>query len=316
MTIGQPTLPSAVQIIDVGPRDGFQMETTFIPTELKVEVIQRLAEAGLREIEATSFVHPKFIPQMRDADEVMARIERRPGVEYLALVPNLRGAERALKAGVDGLRLVICVTETYNQRNLRLSVDQSVEIFGQVVRLAETANVHVSAILAASFGCPFEGQVADDTVLALTRRLADLGSHQLGFGDSAGVAQPLQIKRLLGRAQAQHPEVPLWIHLHDTRGLGLTNAYAALEMGVTRFDTSLGGLGGCPVVPGATGNIASEDFAYMCREMGLSTGIDLDKVRGASRLLQDFLGRPLASRLLAAGTKEELVASQRGSCVI
>lgn len=309
-------LPSAVEIIDVGPRDGFQMETTFIPTELKVEVIQRLAAAGMREIEATSFVHPKFIPQMRDADEVMRRIERRPEVSYLALVPNLRGAERALQAGVDGLRMVICVTETYNQRNLRLSVDQSVDIFGQVVRLAEGAGVRVSAILAASFGCPFEGQVADATVLALTRRLTHLGNHQLGFGDSAGVAHPLQVRRLVRRARSQHPDVPLWIHLHDTRGLGLANAYAAMEEGVDRFDTSLGGLGGCPVVPGATGNIASEDFAYLCREMGLATGIDLDTVRGASRLLQDFLGRPLASRLLAAGTKEELVAGQSAHCRI
>lgn len=309
-------LPPAVQIIDVGPRDGFQMETTFIPTELKVEVIDRLTAAGLREIEATSFVHPKIIPQMRDASQVMAEIERRPGVQYLALVPNLKGTERALAAGVDGLRFVICVTETYNQRNLRLSVEQSVDIFGQVVRLAESAGVHVSAILAASFGCPFEGAVAEDTVLALSRRLVDLGSHQIGFGDSAGVAHPLQIRSLLHRAGAQHPEVPLWIHLHDTRGLGLANAYAALDIGVMRFDTSLGGLGGCPVIRGASGNIATEDFTYLCREMGLHTGIDLDKLRSASRLLQDFLGRPLASRVLAAGTKEELVRTHRPDCLL
>lgn len=316
MTTRPSTLPSSVQIIDVGPRDGFQMETTFIPTELKVEVIDRLAEAGLREIEATSFVHPKFIPQMRDASDVMARISRRPGVQYLALVPNLRGTERALAAGIDGLRFVLCVTETYNQRNLRLSVDQSVEIFGQVVRLAEEAGVHVSAILAASFGCPFEGAVAETTVLDLTRRLVDLGSHQIGFGDSAGVAHPLQVRSLLAAARAQHPKVPLWIHLHDTRGLGLANAYAALDAGVERFDTSLGGLGGCPVIRGASGNIATEDFAYLCREMGVTSGIDLTKLRQASRLLQDFLDRTLASRVLAAGTKEELVETHRPDCLL
>ncbi len=309
-------LPPAVQIIDVGPRDGFQMETTFIPTELKIEIINRLAAAGLREIEATSFVHPELIPQMRDASQVMAGIERRPGVQYLALVPNLKGTERALAAGVDGLRFVICVTETYNQRNLRLSVEQSVDIFGQVVRLAEGAGVHVSAILAASFGCPFEGAVAEETVLALSRRLVDLGSQQIGFGDSAGVAHPLQVRSLLQRAGAQDPGVPLWIHLHDTRGLGLANAYAALDAGIVRFDTSLGGLGGCPVIRGATGNIATEDFTYLCREMGLATGIDLAVLRSASHLLQDFLGRPLASRLLAAGTKEELVETHRPDCLL
>lgn len=307
------SLPPTVEVIEVGPRDGFQMETTFIPTELKVETIDRLADAGLKKIEATSFVHPKFIPQMRDAADVMARIRRRPGVEYLALVPNLRGAERALEAGVDALRMVICVTETYNQRNLRMAVEQSVEIFGHVVRLAESAKVPVSAILAASFGCPFEGPVHDATVLALSRRLVDAGSHHMGFGDSAGVAHPLQVERLLRRLRGQHPDVPLWIHLHDTRGFGLANAYAALQAGIHRFDTSLGGLGGCPVIQGATGNIASEDFVYLCRQMGLSTGVELDPIRQASRRLQDFLGRPLPSRVLAAGTFDELVASQ-GHC--
>ncbi len=316
MNAPTPPLPESVEIIEVGPRDGFQMETTFIPTDLKVEVIDRLSEAGLQRIEATSFVHPKFIPQMRDAKEVMARIQRRPGVRYLALVPNVRGAEMALEAGADGIRMVLWVTETYNQRNLNMSVDRSVELFEKVVRLAEPAGVPVSAILAASFGCPFEGAVPDDAVLRLSRRLVDAGTFRLGFGDSAGVGHPLRVERLLRAVQAQHPDVPLWIHLHDTRGFGLANAYAALQAGIRQFDTSLGGLGGCPVIRGATGNIATEDFHYLCRRMGLETGLELNTVRDASRQVQSFLGRTLPSRVLAAGTFDELVAAQSGTCAV
>ncbi len=301
-------LPGKVRIVEVGPRDGFQMEGRFIPTELKVETIDRLAAAGLRDIEAVSFVHPRVIPQMADAAEVMARIVRRPQVRYLALVPNLKGAERALDAGADGLRLVVCVTETYNRNNVGLSVAESVELFGRIVRLAEPAGVPASAVLAVAFGCPFEGKVSEDRVLDLAAEFLDRGSAELGIADSAGLAHPLQVRRLLSRIQGAFPTVPKWLHLHDTRGFGIANAVAAMAEGIDTFDTSLGGLGGCPVMKGASGNVATEDLVYLCREMGIETGVDLGGVRDASRAIEAFLKRPLPSRVLAAGTREELVA--------
>ncbi len=305
------TLPESLRLVEVGPRDGFQMESRFIPTELKVETIDRLARSGVREIEAVSFVHPRVIPQMADAAEVMARIERRPGVRYIALVPNLRGAERALEAGVDAIRLVVCVTETYNQRNVGLSVEESAADFGQIVELAGGEGVPVSAVLGATFGCPFEGKVQDERVLSVASRFVDLGSAELGLADSAGLGQPLQIRRILRKVRAAFPETPLWAHLHDTRGFGIANAYAAMQEGIDTFDTSLGGLGGCPIMRGATGNIATEDLVYLCREMGIETGVSLDGVRDSSRRLEDFLERSLPSLVLRAGTHEELVASQQ-----
>ena len=288
-----------LRIVEVGPRDGFQMEGRFIPTELKVETIDRLADAGLRDIEAVSFVHPRVIPQMADAAEVMAGITRRPGVRYLALVPNLKGAERALDSGVDGLRLVVCVTETYNRNNVGLSVDQSIELFSSIVRLAEPAGVPVSAVLAVAFGCPFEGEVPEDRVLELAEEFLNRGSAELGIADSAGLAHPLQVRRLLGRLGAAHPDVRKWLHLHDTRGFGIANAVAAMEAGIDSFDTSLGGLGGCPIMKGASGNIATEEMVYLCREMGIETGVDLDGVRDASRTMSAFLERELPSRALS-----------------
>lgn len=300
-------LPTRLEITEVGPRDGFQMESTFIPTELKVATLDLLSASGVREIEATSFVHPRVIPQMADADRVMAQLRRSSDVRYLALVPNRRGAERAIAAGADGLRLVVCATETYNLANVGLTVTESLGQFGDIVRLGEEHGIEVSAVMAAAFGCPFEGTVADATVIDLARKLVDLGSKRVGLGDSAGLANPRQIRRLLGRYRDQ-VDHPLWLHLHDTRGFGIANTLAAMEEGVTRFDTSLGGLGGCPVMKGASGNVATEDLLYLCDEMGIETGIDLDTVRRASRGLQDFLGRPLASRVLQAGTRDELVA--------
>ncbi len=308
MSLPEPILPKKVRIVEVGPRDGFQMEGRFIPTELKVATIDRLARAGVRDIEAVSFVHPRVIPQMADAAEVMAGIERHPGACYLALVPNLKGAERALDAGADGLRLVVCVTETYNRNNVGLSVAESVELFGEIVRLAEPAGVPVSAVLAVAFGCPFEGEVPEERVLDLAREFLDRGSAELGIADSAGLANPLQVRRLIGRINRRFPTVRKWLHLHDTRGFGIANAVAAMEQGIDTFDTSLGGLGGCPIMKGASGNVATEELVYLCREMGIDTGVDLGGVREASRAIGSFLERQLPSRVLAAGTREELVA--------
>lgn len=299
----------AIEIIEVGPRDGFQMECRFIPTDLKVATIEILARSGVREIEATSFVHPKVVPQMSDAAEVMTRIERRPDVSYLALVPNFRGAERAFDVGVDGLRMVTCVTETYNRRNVGLSMAESLGLFEKVVEAGARRGLRTDVVLAASFGCPFEGEVPIERVVDIARDFVAAGSRALGIGDSAGLATPGEVRSLIKALRDALPETPLWLHLHDTRGMGMANAYAAIEMGITRFDTSLGGLGGCPVVVGAAGNIATEEMIYLCQGLGLGTGVDLDVVREASRGLQTFLGRRLPSRVLRAGTRAELVAA-------
>ncbi len=301
-------LPHRVRLVEVGPRDGFQMESRFLPTELKIATIERLAAAGAREIEATSFVHPAVVPQMADAEKVLAGLERRSGVAYLALVPNLRGAERALDAGVDGLRQVIVVTERYNRRNVGLGVDESVRIFGEVARRAEADGIEANAVLGAAFGCPLEGEVPFERVVEVARRCVDLGSRQIGLADSAGLGHPLQVRRLIAAVREALPDVGLWLHLHDTRGLGMANAVAGLEMGIERFDTALGGLGGCPVIAGASGNIATEEMIYLCQEMGMTTDLDLSGVREASRTVESFLERELPSRVLRAGTRDELVA--------
>ncbi|MEM9407649.1 MAG: hydroxymethylglutaryl-CoA lyase [Acidobacteriota bacterium] len=303
-------LPDSVSVIEVGPRDGFQMEELFIPTELKVEAIERLADAGLRAVEAVSFAHPRVIPQMRDAGEVLERVNRRSDVEYTALVPNLRGAERALAAGVDGLHFVVCASETYNQRNVGMSVDESV---ADLVRIARTVDgkVPLAVTMAVTFGCPFEGQLPEDVLVELAARLVDAGADHLGLADTAGLGDPMLVRRVVSQVQQRLPATPLRMHLHDTRGLGIANALTAMELGVGTFDTALGGLGGCPVMKGASGNVSTEDFVNLCDEMGLETGVDVAGVAAVSRLLQSFLGRELPSKVLRSGTRDELYAANR-----
>ncbi len=303
-------LPQEVRVVEVGPRDGFQMEDTFIPTELKVAAIEGLADAGLRHIEAVSFVHPKVIPQMRDAADVMREVTRKEGVSYSALVPNLRGAERALGEGVDGIHVVICCSETYNQRNVGMSVDDSISNLEQI---ADTVGgqVPLAVTMAVTFGCPFEGQLPDARLLELVQRFAEAGAEEIGLADSAGLGDPLLVRRIVRLVQARLPDMPLRMHLHDTRGLGIANALAAMELGVTTFDTSLGGLGGCPVMRGATGNISTEDFVNLCDETGVESGVSVGGVRRVSARMQEFLGRELPSRILRSGTREELYAANR-----
>lgn len=306
--------PSHATIVEVGPRDGFQMERRFIPTDLKVATIDALSAAGLRKIEVTSFVHPKVIPQMADAAEVLAHITRNSSTSYIALVPNVRGADRAAHAGVDGVKQVICVTETYNLRNVGMSVDASVVNLAAIVR--SVAPLPVELVIALAFGCPLEGPVPEDAVVRLAARAIDLGVRAVSVADSVGLAHPLQVGHMMRRLQDAFPAIAWSLHLHDTRGLGLAIVLAALDEGVATFDASLGGLGGCPVVPGATGNIATEDLAHMLEAMGIATGIDLDGVIGATRGIETFLGRSLPSRVLNAGTTAgafAAIAARRGS---
>jgi hydroxymethylglutaryl-CoA lyase len=300
------TLPQRVTVVEVGPRDGFQVEQAILPTELKVAVIDLLSEAGLPKIEATSFVHPKLVPQMADAAKVMARIRRRPGAVYSVLVPNLKGAERAVAAKADSVRLVVCASESYNRRNVGMTVAQSMALVAPIASVAAAAGVSFEVVIGLAFGCPLEGEVPEDRVVALARQLHGQGVREISVADSIGIAHPEQVRRMVERLRRELPEARLSLHIHNTRGLGLANALAAMECGIDTFDTALGGLGGCPVFEGATGNIPTEDFVNMCEEMGVQTGVDLSRVREASRRLQTVLGRSLPSHVLRVGTRREL----------
>ena len=306
MSVQHMSRPSTVNIVEVGPRDGFQMEKAFIPTDTKVAIINAVVAAGVRKVEATSFVSPKVIPQMADAGEVMRRIERCPGVSYTALVPNGKGARLAVEAGVDGIRVVICASEAYNQRNVRMSIKESLHACEDTLAVGREKTVPVEAIIALAFGCPLEGPIPEERVLDLAHRLMAMGIRELSIADSVGLGNPAQVSRLARRLRDELPEVHFSLHIHNTRGLGLANVLAALDAGIDAFDSSIGGLGGCPVVPGGRGNIPTEDLAYMLNEMGIETGVDIEKIMVASRMAEDFLRRSLSSYVLAAGTREQV----------
>ena len=282
------------------------MESRFIPTELKVAVIDQLSDSGISKLEAASFVNAKVIPQMADAAEVMQRFRRKPGVIYSGLVLNLRGAERAIEAHVDAVRIVVCITEAYNRRNARMSVAESAEVCAEILKLAKAAGVAAEVAIGVAFGCPLEGEVPEQKVLDFVGQMAETGYREISLADSVGLANPKQIRQMVRSARAQFPDVRFSLHIHNTRGLGLANVLAGLEEGIDTFDSSLGGLGGCPVVPGATGNIATEDLVNMLHEMGFATGVDLDGVMAASRLVANFLERRLPSYVLSAGTRQQL----------
>ena len=282
------------------------MEKAFIPTESKIAIINTMARSGVPKIEATSFVSPKAIPQMRDAQEVMEGIERRPGTAYTALVPNLKGAQLAIDAGVDAMRVVICSSEAYNQRNVHMSVAESLKTCDEILQAGRTGSTAVEAVVALAFGCPLEGDIAEEKVVELTRRLAEMGYREISIADSAGLANPAQVRRLMRRLVREFPDIHFSMHIHNTRGLGLANVVAGLEEGIDAFDSSLGGLGGCPVVPGATGNIPTEDLVNMLEEMGVETGVDVEGVMVASRVAEEVLERTLPSYVMAAGTRQQL----------
>jgi hydroxymethylglutaryl-CoA lyase len=294
-------LPARAEIREVGPRDGLQNEAP-IPVADRVRLVNALSATGVRRIEAASFVKPEAIPPMAGADEVLAAIDRRPGVVYSALVPNRRGAERAVAAGADELEFVVSASETHNGKNVNRSVDESLADAAVLVGLAHDAGVPVEAIVSTSFGCPYEGDVPPARVAALARRLVDVGADRCSFGDTTGMATPRRVDLVLD-ALAVEGISNVGLHFHNTRGTGLANVLAGLERGVTRFDASVGGLGGCPYAPGATGNIVTEDLVHMLGDMGIATGIDLDKLIGAARLAEELVGRELPSQVLRAGPR-------------
>ena len=294
-------LPDRVTLCEVGTRDGFQIEPDFIPTEVKVEVVDLLSAAGVPRIEVTSFVHPKAVPQLRDAEAVMARITRRPGTRYAALVPNDKGAVRAVDAGVDAIHTVVSASESHNLANVNMTIAESLEKLRAVMAVAARANVHVGCGISTSFGCPFEGDVPVTQLEHVVGRLVDMGARAIGLADTTGMANPRQVSRVLEHLMPRFAGIEWTLHTHDTRAMAIPNILAAMECGVTNFDASIGGLGGCPFAPGASGNVCSEDLVHCLHAMGVATGIDLDRLVAASRRVQDVVGRALPGQIVKAG---------------
>ena len=297
-------LPSSVRIREVGPRDGFQNEPEILPTERKVELIDALARTGVKRLEVTSFVRADVIPQLADAAEVLERASIPEGVAVSVLIPNERGLDAALaqRERIDEINVFMSASETHNRRNVNRSIAESLAGLEVVLGRAREAGLRCEGVISTSFGCPYEGRVPPERVLEIAAALRDAGAEEIGFGDTTGMANPRQVREFFAAASAQlGGEVELTAHFHNTRGQGLANALAALEAGVTSFESSFGELGGCPVPAGATGNIATEDLVSMLHEMGIETGIDLDALLACARRAQEILGRPLGSHTLVAG---------------
>ena len=296
-------LPQSVRIREVGPRDGFQNEPEVIATDDKVRLIDALMRTGLRRIEATSFVRADVIPQLADAEEVLARIDPPDGVSVSVLIPNERGLDNALRARerFDEINVFLSASESHNRANVNRSIDESLAGLDVVLRRAREEALRCEGVISVAFGCPYEGHVPPERVFAIASRLVDAGAQEIGFGDTTGMANPTQVRAFFERARAELDGVELTAHFHNTRGQGLANVLAALEAGVDSFESSFGELGGCPVPAGATGNIATEDLVSMLHEMGIATGIDLEALLAAARAVRDVLGRPLGSHTLVAG---------------
>ncbi len=295
--------PTKVEVTEVGTRDGFQYEKAFIPTVQKIEVINRLVASGVRRIEATSFVSPRAVPQLADAAEVMAKIERTPGLRLACLVPNHQGAARALASGADEVVAFCSASESHNQANLNRSIDKSIEGFEIVVEAAVKASASVHGALAVAFGCPFEGDVASNYVADIVRRLHGVGIQSVTLGDTTGMATPLIVDRVVKTVQDRNPDVSLSLHFHNTRGIGLVNVMEGLKCGISRYESSIGGLGGCPFAPGASGNVCTEDLIYMLHELGVETGIDLPALIKCAQKVEVILGRELPGQVMKAGLR-------------
>ncbi|QYJ03613.1 hydroxymethylglutaryl-CoA lyase [Nocardioides panacisoli] len=298
-------VPSRVVLREVGPRDGLQNEPP-VATADKVTLVEELATTGLLEIETVSYVHPRAIPQMADAAEVWAGVRQRPEITYSALVPNLVGAQRAISDGFTDIEVVVSASRTHNLRNIRRTPEESLDGIGEVVALAHDAGVRCQVIVATAFGCPYEGELPTDQVVAYAVRAVDLGADSVCFGDTTGMGSPPRVRRLVGSFRDARADAVLSLHLHDTRGTGMANLAAALELGVDRFDASVGGLGGCPYAPGASGNIATEEAVYLLEEYGVETGVDLDRLLEVAAIAQRLVGRELPSRVLTAGPRTRL----------
>ncbi|MGA3486409.1 hydroxymethylglutaryl-CoA lyase [Micromonosporaceae bacterium DT55] len=299
-------LPATVSIREVGPRDGLQNEDP-VPTDAKVRLLDALSATGVGRIEAVSFVHPKAIPQMADADEVWRRATKATGVRYSALVPNSRGAQRALAAGFTEIEVVVSASDTHNRRNVNRGTDESLDDIAELIAMLHGAGASAEVIIATSFGCPYEGDVDPQRVARIVSRVVADGANRVAFGDTTGMGTPRRVRELLGAVRDAEAEIPVLLHFHNTRGTALANLLTALEFGVTEFDASVGGLGGCPYAPGASGNLATEEAVHMLHDMGIDTGIELDALLAAAALAEEIVGRELPSGVLRAGPRTRLV---------
>jgi len=299
-----------ISIIEVGPRDGLQSEPEILPVEIKAEFIRRAVDAGIRRLEVASFVNPKNVPQMAGAEELVAALPRRDDVTYIGLVLNQRGFERARDCGIDEVGMVVVASDTYNRRNQGVSSGESVEAWLKIAAQARAAGIRANIMVSSAFGCPFEGEVASERVLEIVQRVAEAEPVELALADSIGVAVPSQVGDLLGRVAETLPGMPLRCHLHNTRNTGLANAQAAVDAGVTSLDASIGGIGGCPFAPAATGNIPTDDLVYMLERSGIETGVSLTKIIETSLWLEEQLGRGVPAMLPKAGIFPDMVAER------
>jgi hydroxymethylglutaryl-CoA lyase len=303
--------PPRVSIIEVGPRDGLQGEPEILPTATKIEFIRRAVDAGIRRLEVTSFVHPKRVPQMADAEDVIRGLPRKDGVIYIGLVLNRKGFDRAQATGIDEIGMAVVASDTYNQRNQGVPTADSVKAWLEIARAAKAAGIRANVMISSAFGCPFEGEVPVRRVLDLVEQVMEGGPVDLGIADSIGVAVPSQVRDLIGAVRLKAPGVPIRCHFHNTRNTGIANAQAALDAGVASLDASIGGIGGCPFAPAATGNIPTDDLLYMLDRSGVNTGVSLDRVISTSQWLAQQLGRSTPAMLPKAGNFPQIAEINR-----
>jgi hydroxymethylglutaryl-CoA lyase len=298
----QPSERPLIEVTEVGTRDGFQSEPTFIDTAVKAEIIDAMIAAGVRRIEATSFVSPRAVPQLADAHDVLARLTRRNEASIAALVPNARGAERALGAGIDEAVCFVSASETHNRANLNAPIADSLANVAEVAGIVR-GHARLRGAVACAFGCPFEGDVPVEAAMRVVDRYAALGFDSVGLGDTTGMATPPTVARLVEAIRKRYPDMPIVLHFHNTRGVGLANVMVGLDLGVREYESSIAGLGGCPFAPGATGNICTEDLVYLLEESGFDTGIDLEALIAVARRVESVIGRPLPGQVMKAGPR-------------
>jgi hydroxymethylglutaryl-CoA lyase len=301
----------SIELLEVGPRDGLQMESTVVPTEVKAELIERLMQAGLKRIEVTSFVNPKKVPQMADAEELLARLKRPEGVWFTGLVLNRKGLDRAIAAGCNEIGMAVVASDTFNRRNQGVSTEESIAAWLDIAKSAKDAGVRAQVTVSAAFGCPFEGEVPFKRVIDIARRVAEAEPHEICFADTIGAGVPSQVTELLTKAKAALPGVRLRCHFHNTRNTGIANAFAAVQAGAVALDASIGGVGGCPFAPAATGNICTEDLLYMLDRSGVETGVSLSAMIETARWLQEQLGHAIPGMLMKAGPFPKVAAANQ-----